>query len=98
MPGRTNQVRRYTPNVSLPDEGAGMVDTLRQTTLEHLGLQTSLQEILNLEGQHVIETHAGFVEDADTHETADQTVTLKETLGVFAIELEELSGGTTDFG
>jgi len=75
-----------------------MVNALRQTTLEHLSLQPSLQEILNLEGQHVIETHAGFVEHTNAHETANHGVTFEETLRVLGVEFEELSGSTTDFG
>lgn len=75
-----------------------MVDGFGQTTLENLSLQPSLQEIFDLEGQHVIETHAGLVQHTDAHETADEGVTLEETLGVLVVELEELTGCTTDFG
>jgi hypothetical protein len=86
------------PDVPLPDEDTGVVDGLGETALEDLGLQPALQEILDLEGKHVIETHAGLVEDTDTDETADEGVTLEETLGVLVVELEELTGGTTDLG
>ena len=86
------------PDVPLPDEDTGVVDGLGETALEDLGLQPALQEILDLEGKHVIETHAGLVEHTDTDETADEGVTLEETLGVLVVELEELTGGTTDLG
>lgn len=86
------------PDVTLTDEGASMVDALRQAALEDLGLQPPLQEILDLEGKHVIETHAGLVEHTDAHKTANQGVTLEETLGVLGIELEQLTSSTTDFG
>ena len=75
-----------------------MVDTLRKTSLEDLGLQPTLQEVLNLEGQHVIETHARLVEHTNTDESTDEGVTLEETLGVLGVELEQLTGGTTNFG
>ena len=75
-----------------------MVNAFRQTALEHLCLQPSLQKIFNLEGQHVIETHAGFVEHTDAHETANHGITLEETLGVLRVKLEELTSSTTDFG
>ena len=52
-----------------------MVDGLGETRLEDLGLQPTLQEILDLQGQYVIETHAGLVEHTDTDETANQGVT-----------------------
>ena len=73
-----------------------MVDRLGETRLEDLGLEATLQEVLDLEGQHVIETHAGLVQDTDAHETADKSVTLEETLGVLGVELQELTGSTTD--
>merc|ERR1719187_1031344 len=45
-------------NVTLSDEDTSMVDRLGKSKLEHLGLKTTLQEILNLETEHVIELHA----------------------------------------
>jgi hypothetical protein len=75
-----------------------VVNALCQTTLKHLGLQSPLQEVLYLEGQHVIETHARFVEHTDSHKSADDGVTLEETLGIFGVKLEKFSGSTTDFG
>jgi len=71
---------------------------LGQSTLEDLSLQSALQEILDLEGKHVIETHAGLIEHTDAHETADKGITLKETLGVLVIELEKLTSSTTNLG
>lgn len=61
-----------------------------------MGLQTPLEEVLSLEGQDVIETHAGVVEHTNSNKTTDQGVTLEESLGVLVVELEELSGGTSD--
>lgn len=73
------------------------MDTLSETTLEHLSLKPPLQEILNLQSQHVIETHAALVEHTDTDQSANKGVTLEKTLGVLGIELEKLTSGTTDF-
>ena len=67
-----------------------------QTALEDLSLQPSLQEILNLQRQHVIQTHAGLVEHTNADETTDERVTLEETLGILHIELEQLTSGTTN--
>ena len=75
-----------------------MVDGLSQTALEDLGLEATLQEVLDLEGQHVIETHARLVEHTDADETTDEGVTLEEALGVLIIELEQFTGCTTDLG
>jgi hypothetical protein len=75
-----------------------MVNALSETALEYLSLKPSLQEILNLQSQHVIETHTALVEHTDTDQSADKGVTLEKTFGVFVIELEELTSCTTDFG
>lgn len=86
------------PDVPLPDEDTGVVNGLRETALEDLGLETTLQEVLDLQGQHVIETHAGLVEHTNADETADEGVTLEQTLRVLGVELEQLTGSTTDLG
>ena len=75
-----------------------MVDGLRETALEDLSLETTLQEVLDLEGQHVIETHARLVQDTDADETANEGVTLEETLRVLGVELQELTSCTTNLG
>jgi hypothetical protein len=84
--------------VALTNQRAGVVDGLGQAALEDLGLQPALEEILDLEGEHVIEAHAGLVEHPDAHEPADEGVTLEKTLGVLVVELEELTRGTPDLG
>jgi hypothetical protein len=79
----------YSPDVPLADENTSMVNGLGKTELVDAGLETALQEILNLEGQHVIELHAGLVEDTDADETTNEGVTLEEALGVFLVESEK---------
>jgi hypothetical protein len=71
-------------DVSLADENTGVVDGLGKTELVDTGLQTTLQEILNL--QDVIELHAGLVQDTNSHETANEGVTFEESLGVLLVE------------
>lgn len=83
-------------DVSLSDEDSGVVDRLGESELEDLGLQPSLQEVLGLEGQDVVESHSRVVEHTDSHQSSDQRVSLEESLGVLVVELEELSGGTSD--
>lgn len=65
------------------------MDGLGEAELVDAGLETALQEVLNLEGQDVIELHAGLVKDTDTDETANESVTLEEALGVLLVESEE---------
>ena len=81
------------PDVSLLDEDTGVVDGLGKTESVDAGLETALQEILDLEGQDVIESEAGLVKDTDAYKTADQSVTLEKTLGVLLVEREELTNG-----
>lgn len=85
-------------NVALDDQNSGVVNRLGKTGLEHLGLQTSLQKVLDLEGEHVIETHAGFVEHTDSDQTSDNGVTFEQSLGVLVVKLKQFSGSTTNLG
>ncbi len=77
------------PDVALADEHTSVVDRLGETELVDAGLETALQEVLNLKGQDVIELHAGLVKDTDTYETANESITLEETLGVLLVESEK---------
>ena len=72
--------------MTLADEDTSVVDGLGETELVDTGLETALQEVLDLQGQDVIELHAGLVKDTDTHETANESVTLEETLGVLLVK------------
>jgi hypothetical protein len=78
-------------DVSLADENTSVVDRLGETELVDTSLQTTLQEIFNLQGQHVIELHAGLVEDTNTDETANEGVSFEESLGVLLVEGEQLT-------
>lgn len=62
---------------------------LGKAELVDAGLQAALKEVLDLQGQDVIELHAGLVEDTDAHETADKGVTLEQALGVLLVEREQ---------
>jgi hypothetical protein len=75
--------------VALADEHTSVVDGLGKTKLVDTGLETALQEVLNLQGQDVIELHAGLVEHTDTDETANEGVTLEEALGVLLVKSQE---------
>lgn len=80
-------------DVALTDQDTGVVDGLGETELVDARLETALQEILNLEGEHVIELHAGLVEDTDTDETANEGIAFEETLGVLLVEGKKLTVG-----
>lgn len=63
--------RKHAPDVTLPYEHTSVVNGFSETALEDLCLQTPLQEILNLKGQHVIKTHTSFVEHTNSDKTTD---------------------------
>jgi len=84
--------------VALPDQNSGMMDALRKAVLKYLCLQATLQEVFNFKSEHIIEAHARLVEYANPHETTDKCIALEKTLWVFIVELEKLTGSTTDFG
>jgi hypothetical protein len=75
-----------------------MVNALGQAALEHLRLQATLQEIFDLQSQHVIQSHAVLIKHTNSHKTANQGVTLEKTLGVLLVELEEFTSGTPNLG
>jgi hypothetical protein len=80
--------------VALANEYTSVVDGLGEAELVDAGLETTLQEVFGLEGQHVIELHAGFVEHTDTDETANEGIAFEETLGVLFVEGEKLTEQT----
>lgn len=78
-------------DMALADEDAGVVNGLGETELVDARLQAALQEILNLEGQHVIELHTRLVEHTDADQAANEGIALKETLGIFLVEGQKLT-------
>lgn len=78
-------------DVALADQDTGVVDGLGQTKLPDAGLEAALQEILDLEGQDVIQLHAGLVKDTDADETANEGIAFEQTLGVLLVEGEKLT-------
>lgn len=61
--------------MTLADQNAGVMVGLGQSQLEHLGLQATLQEVVDLQAEHVIELHAGLVQHSDADQTTQQGVT-----------------------
>jgi hypothetical protein len=78
-------------DVALADEDTGVVDGLGEAELVDASLETALKEILDLQGQDVIELHAGLVEDTDADQTANEGIALEQALGVFLVERQELT-------
>lgn len=83
-------------NVALADENTSVVDSLGETQLEDASLKATLQEILDLQGEHVIELHARLIEDTDTDETANEGIAFEKTLGVLLVESQKLTARALD--
>jgi hypothetical protein len=86
-----NLPRSNLPDVTLSNQDTGMMDTLRKAEFVDASLQTTLQEVFNLESKHVIELHARFVEHANANKTANERITFEEALGVFLVKGEKLT-------
>lgn len=54
---------------------------LGQSQLEDLRLQATLEEVLDLQTEHVIELHARLVQHTDADQTTQQRVTWKRRTG-----------------
>jgi len=85
-------------DVSLSDEHAGVVDGFGESELEDLGLESSLEEILDLETENVIKLHLVFGEDTNSDKSSKKGVTFEKSLGVFLVEGEESTGDLSDLG
>lgn len=101
---KANHVGRHVDDlladtdVTLLDQDTSVVNGLGKSELIDTGLQTTLQEVLDTEGQDVIELHAGLIEHTNADQTTNQSVTFEKTLGVLLIEGEKLTSSTTDLG
>ncbi len=66
--------------------------------VHYLRLEPPLEEVLDLEAEHVIELHPGLVEHPDADETAEEGVALEQPAGVLLFQGEEVAGGLADLG
>jgi hypothetical protein len=80
-------------DVALLNQDTGVMDGLGKAELVDAGLQAALQKIFDLQGQHVIELHARFVQHTDSYETSNQGIAFEETLGILLVESEKLTVG-----
>lgn len=85
-------------NVSLGNENSGVVNGSGKTELENLGLESSLKEVLDLQGKNVIELHLVLGKDTDSHESSDKSVTLEESLWVLLVSGQKVSGSSSKLG
>ena len=82
----------------LTDQYTGVVDRFGEAQFEDLSLQSSLQEILDLERKYVIQFHARLVKDTDTHETTNQGISFEKTTRVSFCQINTLQNTGEDWG
>jgi hypothetical protein len=84
------------PDVPLANEHPCVVDALGQAKLEDLRLKAALKEVVDAQGQHVVQLHLRLVQHADANKATQQRIAFKEPARVFFVEREQLSGGRSD--
>ena len=63
------------PDMPLPDEDAGLVDTLGQPKLENLCLKSPLHEVLNPKTENVIKLHLRLIQHTNSHKPTQERIT-----------------------
>merc|ERR1711997_1254419 len=71
---------------------------LGQSQLEDLGLQPPLEEILWFEGKNVVKLHLVLRQNSSPHQTTEQSISFKQSPGIFLLQSQQLSGGRSDLG
>jgi len=74
------------------------MDGLGQSQLEDLGLESTLEEVLDLEPEHVIELVLGLLEHAQAMEAAHDGVSFEQSSGVLLVEGQKVTRSFTNFG
>jgi hypothetical protein len=85
-------------DVSLSDQDSGVVNGLGETEFKNLGLESSFHEIFHFKSEDVVEFHVLFIENTNSHQSSEKSVTFEQPLWVFVFEGEQHSGGFSDLG
>ena len=85
-------------DVTLTDQHTGVVDRLRELHLVDDGLESSLEEVLGLERENVIELQLVLGENAEEVQATEERTALEDTSLVVLVEGEEVTCPLTDLG
>jgi hypothetical protein len=85
-------------DVTVADKNAGVVNRLGVAGLENAGLETTLEESLDVEGEEHLKLVLGLVDDAHAKEAAEKSRTLENALGVTLLKNEKRASLRTDGG
>jgi len=85
-------------NVALNNQNASMVDALGHSLLEDLALKTALQELLGVERENHIQLVLILRHQTPLVHTPEESLTLKDALGILVSQSQELTGYSTSLG
>ena len=86
-------------DVPLSDSGSGVVDGVSQLGLEDNGLESPVEELLNAEGQNVIESVlSGLIQQLEFEHPLQKGASLEQSLRVLLLKGQKLSGSLSDSG
>lgn len=83
-------------DVTLADQGTGVVDGLGHAGAEDQGLQTALQQLLGGQLQHEVQLLLVFGQQLVAQHAAQQGFTFEHALGVLLVQGQQSPGGLTD--
>lgn len=84
--------------MSLSDENTSMVDGFCKSELEHNSLQSSLEEIVSLESENVIELLLGLIEQAIASHSSQHSRALEIAPCVVLRESQQGTGSLSQLG
>jgi len=83
-------------DVSLLDQDSGVMVRLGHTQLEDLGLESSIQKVVDLESKDKIQLVLMLVQDSVSVESSQKSSALKHSLGILGILREQVSCSLSD--
>lgn len=83
--------KREEPDMPLLDEDSSMVNGLGHARFEDQGLEAALQEVLNSEGQDIIELVLALFQEPIAEHTTEESLPFEDPSWVLLIEREEHS-------
>jgi len=69
-----------------------------KSKLEHLGLETTLLEILYLQSKHKIELHLSLINITNPNQPSQKSISFEQPLLVFLLQVEAIPSGGPDLG
>lgn len=81
--------QNVSPDVPLANEDSSVVDGFSMSQLEHESLQATLQEVRRLQGQDIIQTLLGLIQETIAVHTLQKRIALENTTRIALLEREQ---------